>query len=326
MRLFLKDNKGYIGVFYFSVFITLAYGKLKDFITMSEGVYILIFNTFILFSFMGFRYYKNKDVYKLFAKEFKSFDEYLSDVGHSFMGDNISKVLRNQHMLYEEKVEEYNKVYNNHLIFVNHWVHQMKTPLSVIQLQLYQHEGEETVESIRDEVGKLNKGLNLAMYFARLSSFEKDFVVEKISLHQLVMDKINEEKKLFIKNKIMPKVEIDKSIIVHSDVKWLKFILEQVATNGVKYSKNKGKHLTFRAVESDKYIKLDIIDQGVGIPKKDIKRVFDLFFTGHNGRKFGESTGMGLYIVKTVCDYLHHEVEIESKVNEGTRVTIVFKK
>jgi len=124
----------------------------------------------------------------------------------------------------------------------------------------------------------------------------------------------------------MPKVEIDKSIQVYSDSKWLKYILEQVITNAVKYSRDKGKYITINTSENDEYVKLNIIDQGVGILKKDINRVFDLFFTGHNGRKFGESTGMGLYIVKKVCEYLQHEVFIESKVNEGTEVTIAFKK
>ena len=155
--------------------------------------------------------------------------------------------------------------------------------------------------SIEEEVNKLNKGLNMAMHFARIDSFQNDFIVERIFLKKLVFDTVNEEKKIFIKSRITPRVEIDEAIEVYSDGKWIKFVLDQLIINGVKYSKGTGKELIIKAYEKEKEIKLSIIDEGIGIPRKDIKRVFDPFFTGENGRKYGESTGMGLYITKEVC-------------------------
>ena len=228
--------------------------------------------------------------------------------------------------MYEAEIIKSNKVYSEHLMFINQWVHQMKTPLSVMQLQMQEYEGEEYAESMKEEISKLNKGLNMAMYFARLGSFQKDFIVERFSLYNLVMNKVNEERQMFIKNRIIPKVEIDDSIEVYSDAKWIKFILEQLIVNGVKYSKDHGKELIIRAFDEEDTVKLTVIDKGVGIPKKDIKRVFDPFFTGENGRNFGESTGMGLYMVKKICDNLEHRVFIDSKVGEGTTTSIIFKK
>lgn len=210
-------------------------------------------------------------------------------------------------------------------MFINQWIHQMKTPLSIIQLKMQEDEGERPLEEIREDVYKLNKGLNMAMYFARLDSFEKDFVIEKISLYDLVIGKVNEEKTMFIKNRIKPVVEIDKNIKIYSDFKWIKFILEQLIINGIKYSRDVGKELIIKAEENFEYVKLTIIDQGIGISKKDVRRVFDAFFTGENGRKFGESTGMGLYIVKKVCDNLGHGISIESNLGFGTIVTVKFK-
>nr|WP_251861149.1 sensor histidine kinase [Clostridium sp. Marseille-Q2269] len=246
-------------------------------------------------------------------------------MGNSVLGEGISSILRKEYSLYEGEIIKLNKAQNEHLTFINQWVHQMKTPLSVIQLQIQEYEGEEPSENIKMEISKLNKGLNMAMYFARLDYFRKDFIVKKICLHNLVMAKVNEEKQIFIKNGIIPKVEIDDSIEIYSDDKWIKFILEQLIVNGIKYSKNKGKELIIRAYDEEQIIKLNVIDKGVGIPKKDIKRVFDAFFTGENGRSFGESTGMGLYLVKRICDKLEHKVFIESKVSEGTTVSIIFK-
>jgi len=163
------------------------------------------------------------------------------------------------------------------------------------------------------------------MHFARMNYFQKDFVIERISLRQLVLNTVNEEKKIFIKNRIIPRIEINEDIEVYSDVKWIKFVLDQLIINGVKYSKGTGKELIIKALENGKEIKLSVIDEGIGIPRKDIKRVFDLFFTGENGRRYGESTGMGLYISKEVCKNLGHEMEIESTVNEGTKVKIKFR-
>jgi len=326
MKVFIKDNREYIITYFISVLITLGYLLLLGSLNVNEAIYILVVNTFILTCFLVFRYIKNKDVYKLFESGLNNLDESFIELGNSVLGENISNILKEEHGLYEAEIIKCNNVHDDHITFINQWVHQMKTPLSVLQLQMYEYEGEELVESMKEEVRKLDKGLNMAMYFARLDSFQKDFIVEKFSLYNLVMSKINEEKQMFIKNRIIPKVEIDKSIEVCSDAKWLKFILEQLMVNGVKYSKNKGKELIIIVDEEKDTVKLSVIDKGVGIPKKDIKRVFDPFFTGRNGREFGESTGMGLYIVKKICDNLDHKIFIDSKVGDGTKVSIMLNK
>ncbi len=326
MKLFMKDNIGYISIYFISILLTLGYLYLIESVKVQECLYILFFNTFILVCFLVYRYYKNKEVYKFLEDGIKELDEAFIDLGNSLLGENISNILKKEHSLCETEIIKCNNIHDEHLTFINQWVHQMKTPLSTIQLLIQEYEGEEPVESMKVEVDKLNKGLNMAMYFARLDSFRKDFVVEKFSLHNLVLSKVNEEKQMFIKSRIVPKIQIDKSIEVNSDAKWIKFILEQLIVNGLKYSKGHGKELIIKAYENKDNIKLTISDQGIGIPKKDIKRVFDPFFTGENGRRFGESTGMGLYIAKKVCDYLSHDIVIDSKVSEGTNITIIFNK
>ncbi|KZL88536.1 sensor histidine kinase [Clostridium magnum] len=326
MKLFLKDSKGYILIYFFSIALTLFYCTLMNYIEFPEILYIILFNSFILLCFLALRYYKTKEVYEFFEKGLNSIEESALEFGDSLAGKNISKLLKQQYKLYEIKIQQYNKKQNEHLTFVNQWVHQMKTPLSVIQLQLEEYAGDPLAESINEEISKMNKNLNLALHFARVNAFEKDFVIEKFNLQQLVLDTVNNDKKLFIKNKILPKVDIDKTIEIYTDGKWIKFVLEQIITNGIKYSKGRGKTLTIQAYIQENKIVLEIIDEGIGIPTKDIKRVFDPFFTGENGRKYGESTGMGLYIVKKVCENLEHKVEIESNVNDGTKLKIIFSR
>lgn len=326
MKLFMNEYKGYIFTYYAGLIITLMYCKLMNFIKASEIIYILLFNTFIVSSFIIYKYVTTKRAYEFFEKGIENLDESILDLGKSSIGKNVSKVLNQQYNQYRLEIQEQNKIHDDHLTFINHWIHQMKTPVSVINLLLQEYEGEEISSNIQQELDKIDKGLNMAMYFARLDQFQKDFSVEKVNLYNEVVELINKERRLFIKNKIIPKVELDKDLVVYSDKKWLRFIIEQIIINGVKYSKNYGKYLTIKNREDDKYIIIEIIDEGIGIPKKDIKRVFEPFFTGKNGRKFGESTGMGLYIVKKVCDNLGHRVEIKSEIEKGTRVSILFKK
>ena len=111
--------------------------------------------------------------------------------------------------------------------------------------------------------------------------------------------------------------------VVQSDEKWVEFIINQVINNAIKYSV-KNSRVNIFANKSKNSITLKIKDGGVGIPNKDLGRVFEKGFTGENGRKFTKSTGMGLYLCKNLCDKLGLGLKITSKENEGTEVSIIF--
>ena len=325
MKIFFKEYRGYIFTYYLGLIITLVYCNMMSYISMIEILYILVFNTFIITCFIVYKYISNKKTYYIFENGINTLEESLIELDKSCIGKNISSLLNDQYKLYITSLQKEKKIHKDHLIFINHWIHQMKTPVSVINLHLQDYEDEEIASNIQPELDKVDKGLNMAMHFARLDEFQKDFLVEKVNLYNEIIDIINKDRRLFIKNKIIPKVELEKDLIVYTDKKWIKFVIEQVIINGVKYSKNNGKYLTIKSRISGKYTVLDIIDEGIGIPNKDIKRIFDPFFTGKNGRKYGESTGMGLYISKEVCNNLGHNIEVTSEINKGTQVSIIFK-
>lgn len=69
---------------------------------------------------------------------------------------------------------------------------------------------------------------------------------------------------------------------------------------------------------------LTIADQGPGIPPEDLPRVFEPFFTGENGRRFGGATGIGLYLVRRIVDELEHEIAMESAPGAGTTVRLTY--
>ena len=133
----------------------------------------------------------------------------------------------------------------------------------------------------------------------------------------------NENKKIEEFLLYFPKLHVDENLIVYSDYKWSSFVIYQLLTNAIKYSDN-GKSVFIKAYNEDKKIILSIEDEGCGITKEDIPRIFELFFTGENGRLYGESSGLGLYMVKQILDYLGHSIKIESDIKFGSKFKIIF--
>lgn len=114
---------------------------------------------------------------------------------------------------------------------------------------------------------------------------------------------------------------------MRTDEKWNSFAIDQVVTNALKYGSQAGapgQKLRIRLERLPGAKRLSIADQGPGIPEQDLGRVFQPFFTGENGRRYGGATGMGLYLVKQVMDRMGHQVAVTSRVGEGPTVTFTY--
>ena len=205
--------------------------------------------------------------------------------------------------------------------FMNLWVHQMKTPVTVIDL--LSQEKVIAPLALKAENERLKSGLNLALNLVRTDAFEKDFTLENLSLKTLVTKAIQQQKISFITRNIFPKINFS-DVEVLTDEKWFLFILEQIITNSVKYSADEST-VDFSTDVTDKTIALHITDHGIGIPEQDIRRVTQPFFTGDNGRKYPEATGMGLYLADKVATELDIALTLNSVVNKGTTITLTFK-
>ncbi|MCY6371710.1 sensor histidine kinase [Clostridium ganghwense] len=326
MKLFLREHIGIIFLYILNFVVLFAiYSVFNGFSDLANTFYFIFLSLFLLVSYLILRYLNNRKIYTVLKTKPDDFNNVLGSFGTSEFGKNLNRFVNDLYGLYQYKVHSYIRKQNEHLNFINQWVHQMKTPLSVIKLILQENEDEPYISEIKEEADKLERGLNVALYNARLDTFEHDFNVTDLNLKEVVNEVINSLKRYFIKNQIYPKVYIDKSLIIKSDRKWIKFILEQLMINSVKYSLNKGKYVQVNAYRNNGSMILEVADEGVGIPKKDLKRVLEPFYTGENGRKFGESTGMRLYLVNQVCKKLNHDISIESEEGIGTKVKIVVK-
>ena len=157
----------------------------------------------------------------------------------------------------------------------------------------------------------------------KLDALKNNFHVEKVNLYEMAKDCINELKNILIQYEIYPKLEVNKELFVYTDFKWMKFTLYQLLTNAIKYS-NPKETVVVGTIKADHQISLCVKDTGCGIEKSDLSRIFDLYFTGQNGRYIKESSGIGLYMVKQILDYLGHSISVKTSPTCGTTFTIKF--
>lgn len=241
--------------------------------------------------------------------------------------------LKRQHLRFTEALNVYRQRQELRVHFLNRWVHQMKTPLSVMDLLLQEleetGERESLADDLREELDKLAAGLELMLQSARLDDFTADFSVQQVNLLDVVRQAVNEHKKLFIRSRVYPRVSApDGDVIAETDSKWLRFVLLQLLMNAVKYSRPAAGEEPSEVeiiVRANPVAQIVVSDRGIGIPPQDIPRIFEPFFTGENGRRFPQATGMGLYLCRQVLDRLGHKVKVTSAVGEGSTFIISFQ-
>ena len=181
-------------------------------------------------------------------------------------------------------------------------------------------------KKILNTLDKLDNYIDQILYFVRSENAEKDYLIKEIELQKIIKDVALKNKDDLLENKVNLEVDIHNEKVL-TDSKWLEFVLNQIINNSIKYKKNNNEPIIKISVKDEKdKVYLTIWDNGIGIPKNDIKRVFDKSFTGENGRIMAKSTGMGLYIVKKLCDKLGHKIIIESEIHKYTKITIIFYK
>ena len=278
---------------------------------------------FMLALFILIRFYKTGRVYEKFSLKSKLLNDYLIEYPRSAFEEEYNLMI--EEMIKNNGSREIEQKQDKKLqkVMIYRFVHQMKTPLSVLKLICENHSEEEDYKKIGRNVNTIEYNLNQILNIYRLDEFKNDFVSEKVLLKNICKECINGLKDYFISSQIYPKLDINEDIYVYSDSKWLKLIIHQILTNAIKYS-NSTQTVSVTAKKEDDKVYLSITDTGVGIEKADLRSIFELFYIGKNGRNNADSSGIGLYIVKRVSEYLGHKVEVESEIGKGTKMTIIF--
>ena len=264
---------------------------------------------------------KKKSFYEDFTKKLTNLDqkylivEMLNDP--TFLD---AKILTNS--LYEidksmiEKINEYKTQTQSFKEYVELWIHEVKLPVSSLTLMVHNSKTEQN-KKLLEQLSRLDNYLEQILYYVRSENAEKDYLITQVNLAKVISNTALKNKDVLLENGI-DFIVSDANIEVLTDSKWLEFILNQIIDNSIKYSKNKNAFIKIVAKEEHDRVDLAIYDNGIGIKEEDLPRVFDKTYTGSNGRAGKNSTGMGLYIVKKLCEKLGHQVTIKSKEKEFT--------
>ena len=204
--------------------------------------------------------------------------------------------------------------------YIEQWIHEIKTPITAMKLLCENHRTDWTKELLL-ELEKTNRFTEQALYYARSEHTEKDYSVREMSLSQVVHQAIADNKYLLLQSGVRLEVE-EMEDTVYSDEKWVRFILNQLIANVVKYRSGQPV-LRFSTRRQQDQVILVVEDNGIGISPADLPRVFEKGFTGQNGRMVQQSTGIGLYLCKRLCDKLGIGIAAESS-GQGTAISLAF--
>lgn len=258
-------------------------------------------------------------------------------------GKILNEILQDIDKSMIENVNYYKHIQEEYKEYIELWIHEVKIPIATSKLIIENNKNDVT-KSIDEEIDKIENYTEQALFYARSNDVEKDYIIRNISLKEIVNNVIKKNKNQLIAEKIKVNIKgIEREI--YADSKWITFILNQIIVNSIKYSKpqkekintsnirfnneisNECKQIDIFSKEFKDKVILYIKDNGIGIKKGEITRVFEKGFTGTNGRILEKkSTGIGLYLCKKLCDKLGVGLELNSIENEETEVRIVFPK
>lgn len=219
--------------------------------------------------------------------------------------------------LYNDKIDLISKADEKHTNLIEYytlWTHQIKTPLSAIDF-LLQSKDENIYDDLEVQIFEIEKYVDMALEYLRIDSMSSDLKLEEYLIQNIIKKAVKTYSKLFIYKDIKLNLG-ERDIKVITDEKWLLFVIKQILSNSLKYTDNG--QISIYVKDST----LIIEDTGIGISEEDIPRIFERGFTGYNGRMNKKSTGLGLYLSKTILDNLGHKITISSKIDIGTRVAI----
>nr|WP_317356345.1 ATP-binding protein [uncultured Tyzzerella sp.] len=308
------------------------------FLILSAIIYnININNIFILllfiFWFLPLISYILLDYFK-YKKFFTKVDNILNNLDKKFLlpevvnesnffiFNEINNILKIVSRDMHENINYYKSSRNEYKEYIETWVHEIKTPIASSKLIIENNENEIT-KIIDAQLDKIEEFVEQVLYYSKIDSLEKDYIIKKTNLKEVVCNVIKRNSREFIIQHIKLELEI-LDTYVYTDSKWIEFIINQIIINSIKYKKINNSIINIKIEQQKNNIILYIKDNGIGISKKDINKIFEKGYTGINGRKYCKSTGIGLYLCKKLCDKLGIKIIVESIENEETTVKLIF--
>lgn len=320
LKTFLKENRSWILLPATVILLNLGTFWLYR-MEMEPFIYGTVLSGVVCVSVIGLRFRKFVDGCRKREQAISSVKPDAPDVfglnPEVVLGEEVSRVekdyremlrcLRNRALQQEQQFMEEREDMED---YYTKWVHQIKTPISVMRLALRE---EDTPENRRllTELFQIEQYVEMVLHYIRLDSSGNDLMIQEYALDDLIRESIRKFSSLFINRNVQLKYRKVEGVRV-TDKKCFACVLEQILSNAVKYTD------TYVRIEADDRGRIRIEDDGPGIEASDIPRIFEKGYTGCNGRQEMKSSGLGLYLCSRAAKKISVEIDVDSEPGRGT--------
>lgn len=296
--------------------------------SLGEILYMDFLMLGILVGGIGLHYRKMKDIYNKIIEginEEKDLIGLIEDDTNIFGIQLVESCLVYEKKQFSQIENAYQEKMNTLQDYMTQVTHDIKVNVAAQEMLVGRLEiQEDDVSSFKLQIEKQKFLINQLLYVARANCYDEDILSETIEVSHVMKEAIKNNVEFLMAKDISLEVMI-KPYELLSDTKWVLYIFTQILHNSSKYTAEGGEIKIWNE-EDDKAYYIHIRDNGIGIPKEELKRIFDQGFTGTNGRIQTKATGMGLYYAKKMANLLGIGFDIKSKRGNYTECIVIFYK
>ena len=242
---FFKDKILYFALLLF-VIITSEILLLSADIILYIRIYIGLLPIILFFIALFVEYYNKNKYYSNLKNRLEELEEkyLISEVikkPEFSEGKILKEVLEETGKSMLENVNKYKRSGEDYKEYIELWIHEIKIPIATSKM-IIENNKTKITQSINEELDKIENYIEQALYYARSNTVEKDYIIKKVNLKEIVNNSILKNKVSLIQNKVNVNIH-DIERYVYTDSKWCIFILNQIIQNSIKYSKKENRKL-----------------------------------------------------------------------------------
>ncbi|WP_339292001.1 sensor histidine kinase [Paenibacillus sp. FSL W8-0187] len=323
MMVYIRERLSWILFFLFLQLLFLFIAAVDSQIPFLPILYIVFLSTLFFMVFLFVRYNRETKFYKSLQAWDDTYDlAAISEPEHPFEAIAMDILSLQTERFKKESSMRLMEIQGERDELLS-WIHEVKTPLTTMQLMIERMEDETLKAQLQYEWLRIHLLLDQQLHQKRIPFIQNDLLIEVSALEPIIFQEIRALKSWCMQKGIGFDVSLEVTEVL-SDAKWLGFIIRQLLTNAVKYSS--ASDIIVESELMDDHVRLTIRDSGRGIDPKDMPRIFDKGFTSTTSHQDSAATGMGLYLTQKVADALLIRIQVESKPGIGTTFTLIFPK
>jgi len=217
--------------------------------------------------------------------------------------------------------------------FVSNVTHELKTPLTSIHMftesilldRVADTSGKkEYLQIVLKETERLKRIINNILDFSKKEKGKIEYRSEEVDVTDLINSALNDLNYWLVEKDFTVDTELEENVIITADNDAIQQVIINLLDNAIKYSW-KNKEIRVSLVSDKDKIRMEFEDKGIGIPEDEIKSIFEKFYRVNKTMKDGiGGTGLGLTLVKEIIEAHNGEILVESKLNEGSKFTVLL--